>query len=104
MPNRPHPATAAPGAIDPSPESGGDPRRINPGARTSGQPARKSFVFAWSFWASSIVIALGLVIVALAQPADLATPLPGWILPVGYFTSVIGALAMFLAWVFYRKR
>ncbi len=102
-PTTPRPATASAHDLQ---SRHADDRHDRRDPRIHSAPATpaKPFTATPQFWLAGAVLVLGLVLAGVAQPAMLSSSLPGWMLPVGYFTAVFGAAAMALSWVLYRAR
>lgn len=64
----------------------------------------KPFTRTPQFWLAVGVAVIGCLLATVAQPALIAAPLSAWVLPVGYFTAILGALALVVFWIVYRAR
>lgn len=102
-PTTPRPATASPHDLHArQADEGYD--RTDPRIHSSPATPAKPYTATWRFWLTALILAGGLVLTGLAQPAVSSSPLPGWMMLVGYGIAVVGAFAMFFLWVRYRAR
>ena len=102
-PTTPRPAVAdTPELRDPDRDASYD--RPDPRIHSAPTTPAKPFTRTPQFWAVMVLSAVGIAIVALAQPAEGPTLLPAWTMWVGYGTAAVGVTALFILWVLYRAR